>query len=96
MTEGEIAEILGCSSTEYRKSRHIGGITSPGEAEVLYRETGLPFADLPKRFGEKARNGQNVTMRQWWGSGYAIDVAFGDDGAAVGVYLMKLRVVNWD
>ena len=94
MTEPEIVGLLGSPSTEHRVSRHIGGVTSPGCAEVLYRESGLPFEDLPKRFGDKARNGQDVTVRQWWSRNYAIDVAFDENGAAVGVYLMKLRRVN--
>ena len=94
MTENEIAEILGPPSREYRRSRHIGGITSPGAAEVLFLESGLPFSDLPKRFGDKTRNGQSVTVKQWWGREYAIDIALDENGAAVGLYLMKLQFVN--
>ena len=95
MTEPEIAAVLGDPAKEYRRSRHIGGITSPGVVTVLDSETGLPFEDLPQRYGERARNGENVTMKQWWGSRYTIDVAFDEDGLAVGIYLMTFRKVNW-
>jgi hypothetical protein len=95
MTEPQIAEILGRPSTDYRPARHIGGMTSPGVAEVLFLESGLPFGDLPTRYGEKSKNGQEVHIRQWWGTDYGIDVAFDSDGYAVGVYLMKFRLVNF-
>src|SRR5262249_28878207 len=62
MSEPEMVRILGDPAREYRRSRHLGGITSPGMATVLHREFGLPFEELPKRYGEKARNGQNVTL----------------------------------
>src|SRR5262245_1571537 len=95
MTDPEIAAILGAPSTDYRNSRHIGGITSPGMAAVLARESGLPHSQLPRRFGTKAQNGQVVTLRQWWGSHYAIGAAFDEQGKAVGVYLLRLERVNW-
>ncbi|MBM4072803.1 MAG: hypothetical protein FJ271_28330 [Planctomycetes bacterium] len=94
MAEAEVGAILGDPDKEYRRSRHIGGITSPGVVTVLKSEVGLPFEDLPTRYGEKARNGLAVTLKQWWGSQYTIDVAFNDNGSAVGIYLMTFRKVN--
>jgi hypothetical protein len=95
MTETDITDVLGEPAKEYRSSWHVGGITSPGAVTVLDSESGLPFEELPQRYGEKTRHGQNVTLKQWWGSNYAINVAFDNDGLAVGIYLMTFRRVNW-
>jgi hypothetical protein len=95
MTDEDVTAIMGEASKERRRSRHIGGRLSPGMAESLWLEHGLAYDDLPRRHGEKARTGATVDVRQWWGSRYAINVAFDEHGKTVGIYLMTLQRVNW-
>jgi hypothetical protein len=104
MSEQEVVAILGRPAPGWRRSRHASGITSPGAEAMPIIERGIP---LTGRFLEAGDGGHEatllqddrveepvvraVTMRQWWGSSYAIDVAFDDDGRAIGIRLAWLR-----
>jgi hypothetical protein len=92
MSQEEVEAVMGEPPGNPADHRPPFGTTGPGGWLVEVAESGLPSKELPDvavgRSG-KARDGQTVTLQQWWGDSYRIWVAFGEDGKAVGVYLLK-------
>jgi hypothetical protein len=92
VTESEVEALLSQPAGEYRPVRHIGGRTSPGVKEVPMAEKGQPREGLRHHWsGTTTPDGRKVTMRQWWGESYAIDVAFDEHGTAVGIDLSTIE-----
>jgi hypothetical protein len=107
METHEVRAILGPPHHNWRPVRHLGGSFPPWTEEMPLSETGLPLANLLR--GERAEDrpeggtrvqinddeaDREVTVQQWWGATHGIDVAFDEDGRAVGIYLSWLSDFN--
>jgi hypothetical protein len=69
-----------------------------GNAGLIVSEMGLSRDNLPNGPYWKpglTRDGQNVvTVESWWSDGYAIQVAFDEQGKVVGGYLIRVYWVS--
>jgi hypothetical protein len=63
MSEEEISVILGTPARNWRRVRHVGGITSPGTEAMALAESGLPLADLLQAEPKEDRDSEAVVFR---------------------------------
>jgi hypothetical protein len=88
MTEAKIESIIGLPPGNYYTGpRGIGGHASRGPWGVTLSWLGLAEEKIPLDW--LTENGHG-TVRRWWGNKYAIEVAFGPQKTAVGIYLLEV------
>src|SRR5262245_45130739 len=86
MSREEIEKIIGMPPGIYTTHPMSVGhaVTAEGPWGGLISEIGRPRSTIQKERGPKGR------VSKWWGEHYAIEVAFDEQGLAVGCYLLEI------
>jgi hypothetical protein len=94
MTETSVESIIGLAPGDYYTgSRGIGGGASRGPWGFTLIELGLAEGKIPLDWYSENGRGK---VRRWWGNKYAIEVAFGPDRTAVGIYFVEIVKLDTD